>query len=90
MSLLRKNSKKFGLTRDEYEILLDDIAQAIEEANKEYGCYPTLKIDKVPKPKYVDHTTIHYLNKTRPSIEEVAIARGIIRIIPTNSKEAKK
>ena len=33
------------------------------------------------KPKYVDHTTIHYLKKANPSVEEVAIARGLIKIV---------
>jgi hypothetical protein len=38
------------------------------------------------KPKYVDHTTIHYLKKANPSVEEVAIARGLIKIMCRGGK----
>jgi hypothetical protein len=38
------------------------------------------------KPKYVDHTTIHYLKKANPSVEEVAIARGLIKIVCRGGK----
>ena len=38
------------------------------------------------KPKYVDHTTIHYLKKANPSIEEVAIAMGLIKIVCRGGK----
>jgi hypothetical protein len=35
--LLPNGSKQIGLTRDEYEFLLWDIEQAIEEGNRKYG-----------------------------------------------------
>jgi hypothetical protein len=38
------------------------------------------------KPKYVDHTAIHYLKKENPSVEEVAIARGLIKIVCRGGK----
>lgn len=37
--------------------------------------------DRNRKSKYVDHTTIHYLKKADPLVEEVAIARGLIKIV---------
>ena len=36
--ILPYDSKKFGLTYEEYEILMEDYEQAIEEGNRKYGC----------------------------------------------------
>jgi hypothetical protein len=91
------SNKSFGLTDEEHQFLLDDINQAIEDANKKYGYddseyigedgnyYPFSDNDK---PKNIGHKTLIPKSKTkrrrkrRPSIEQVAIARGIIRVIP--------
>jgi hypothetical protein len=35
--LLEEDSKEFGLTKGDYEFLLGDIEQAIEDANRKYG-----------------------------------------------------
>lgn len=42
----------FGLTDDEYQILLEDIDQAIEEGNRKYG-YGVVesKLESKPKPR---------------------------------------
>ena len=90
--LLDDDSKEFGLTLDEYHILLDDITQAVEEGNRKYGYGGTRYLaedgnyylsepqEQEQTPKYVDHTTIHYLRKANPSVEEVAIARGLVKV----------
>lgn len=94
-----------GLTDEEYQFLLDDIEEAIAEGNRKYGYgepgyidadgnfYPFPDNDKPrqtltlkPKPK----------RKRRPSVEQVAIARGIIKVVPSvpipanNSKETSR
>jgi hypothetical protein len=40
----------WGLTDDEYEILLEDIEQAIEEGNRKYG-YGGVVVESKPNPK---------------------------------------
>ena len=71
----------FGLTDDEYEILLEDIEQAVEEGNRKYGygygyCgYVESKSNARPKPK----------RRRGLSVEQVAIARGIIKVISSPS-----
>jgi hypothetical protein len=42
--ILPPDSKEFGLTQDEYEILLEDIEQAIEEGNGKYGYFVKTKV----------------------------------------------
>jgi hypothetical protein len=98
-------NESFGLTDEEYEFLQDDINQAIAEGNEKYGyggCgnisedgnhYPFPDNDKpkklscIPKPK---------VKPKRPSVEEVAIARGLLHVIKpkpkskTESSEARQ
>jgi hypothetical protein len=64
------DNESFGLTDEEYQFLLDDIDQAIEEGNKIYGYgYGNDKPKRSrPRPK-----------SKGPSVEEVAIARGLIK-----------
>jgi hypothetical protein len=83
--LLDYSSKEFGLTNEEYEILLDDIELAIQEGNRKYGYSSAgyLADDGsyyLPKPtkQFIDHTT--HRRKKKLSPEEVAIARGIIKV----------
>jgi hypothetical protein len=98
--LLPYDSKEFGLTYDEYQILVEDYEQAIGEANKKYGFggagylaedgnYYLPNEDDTSK--YVDHTQTRRQNRNRPkrlSTEEVAIAKGIIKISdPIDEKE---
>ena len=65
------DNESFGLTDEEYRFLLDDIDQAIEEGNKKYG-YGGYGNDRPksssPRPR-----------SKQPSVEEVAIARGLIK-----------
>jgi hypothetical protein len=76
---VEEDSKEFGLTKSDYEFLLSDIEQAIEDANRKYG---------YGEPGYIDDVGDFYPfpdndkpRKTRKqSTEEVAIARGIIKI----------
>ena len=71
----------FGLTFDEYQILLEDIGQAAEEGNRKYGygygyggyVEPELKVKSRPKPRLK--------HRRKPSVEQVAITRGIIKVI---------
>ena len=77
------DNESFSLTDDEYQYLLDDIDQAIEEGNKicGYGGYGNDKPKGFrPRPR-----------SKGPYVEEVAIARGLIKIHPptiTIKKEA--
>jgi hypothetical protein len=75
-----EDSKECGLTKAEYEFLLEDIDNAIAEANRKYGC---------GEPGYIDkHGDYHPFPAGKPvkskhrklSPEDVAIARGIIKI----------
>jgi hypothetical protein len=76
---VEEDSKEFGLTFSDYEFLLSDIEQAIEDANRKYG---------YGEPGYFDKDGNYYFapiddkpRKTRKlSTEEVAIARGIIKV----------
>ena len=75
----------FGLTFDEYQILLEDIGQAAEEGNRKYGygCSYSYgyggyvesepKVKSRPKPRLK--------RRRKPSVEQVAITRGIIKVI---------
>ena len=69
-------NESFGLSDDEYEILLEDIEQAIEEGNRKYGYGYGLesepKIKSRPKPRLK--------HRRKPSVEQVAIAQGIITV----------
>jgi hypothetical protein len=89
-AILPYDSEEFGLTQDEYEILLDDIEQAIDEANRKYGFGGAgyLAPDGnyyLPQPgdapPYVDHTRNSRKSKSkRPSPEEVAIEKGLVKV----------
>jgi hypothetical protein len=75
---IEEDSKECGLTRAEYEFLLDDIEFQIAEANRKYGC---------GEPGYIDkHGDYHpfpggkRVRSRKLSPEDVAIARGIIKI----------
>jgi hypothetical protein len=90
--ILPYDSKEFGLTQDEYEILLEDIEQAIEEGNSVYGYggngylgedgnyYPFPDNDK---PKRIPKSR-------RKSVEQIAIAKGLIKIHEPNQNEERK
>jgi hypothetical protein len=87
----------YGIDFDTYQFLLGDITQGIEDGNRMYGFgepgyigadanyYPfsdsdpeiiaTIKSRPEPKRKR------RHRKRAGPSIEEVAIARGIIRIV---------
>lgn len=56
--------------------VFEKLSRQIAKENKERR-----EQEEERKPKYVDHTTIHYLKKANPSVEEVAIARGLIKIL---------
>ena len=61
---------EFGLTDEEYRDLLEDIDRVIAEANRKWDYnHEYVKLDKRTKKR-----------KDKPSVEEVAIARGIIKI----------
>jgi hypothetical protein len=81
----------FGLTDEEYEFLQYDIEQAVADGNKKYGYggygyigedgnhylfhdnYKPKRLRSTSKPK-----------PKRPSVEEVAITRGLVRVIKPN------
>lgn len=74
-----EDSKEFGLTKDDYEFLLGDIAQGIEDANRKYGYGDDGYIDK--DENYYFAPIDDKPRKTRKlSTEEVAIAKGIIKV----------
>jgi hypothetical protein len=97
--ILDDDSKEFGLTLDEYQILVEDYEQAIEEGNRKYGYGGAGYIDSDGNyhlPEYNDNYVDHISNqsqkqiqiqrkkrraKSKESVEEVAIARGIIKIL---------
>jgi hypothetical protein len=100
---LRFNVDCEGLDFDTYQFLLGDIAQGIEDGNRMYGFgepgyigadgnfhpltdnfIPELE----PKPKLKLKSKRRYRKRTDPSIEEVAIARGIIKIVSVSVSEA--
>jgi hypothetical protein len=65
--LLEDDSKEFGLTYDEYQILLEDYERAIDEANRKYGYGGPGYLaedgnyyvpNEADTPKYVDHIKI--------------------------------
>jgi hypothetical protein len=60
--------------------LFEKLSRQIARENKEK------QQEQERKSKYVDHTTIHYLKKANPSVEEVAIARGLIKILCRGGK----
>jgi hypothetical protein len=74
-----ENSREFGLTKGDYEFLLGDIEQAIEDGHRKYGCgeagyvgedgnfYPFPDNDK---PRRIG----------KPSPTEVGIERGLIKV----------
>lgn len=66
------DNESFGLTDEEYQFLLHDIDQAIEEGNKIYG-YSGYGNDKPKRSRSRPRSK-------GPSVEEVAIARGLIKI----------
>ena len=76
---VEEDSKEFGLTKDDYEFLLSDIEQAIEDANREYGYGEPGYFDKDGNfYPFVDNDKPRKTRKLSP--EEVAIAKGIIKI----------
>jgi hypothetical protein len=83
-----ENSREFGLTKGDYEFLLSDIAQGIEDANRKYGYGEAGIIGKDG-----DFYPFPDANKPRkikkPSTEDVAIANGIIKVHHPNSKSEK-
>jgi hypothetical protein len=78
---VEEDSKEFGITYSEYQFLLGDIEQAIEDANRKYGYGEAGYIDEVgdfcPFP---DNDKPNRIKDRRLSTEEVAIARGIIKV----------
>ena len=69
----------FGLSDDEYEILLEDIEQAIEEGNRRYGYGYGGYVESEPKVKSRPEPRLK--RRRKPSVEQVAITRGIIKVI---------
>jgi|SRR5215208_6971573 len=73
--ILPYDSEEFGLTQDEYEILLDDIEQAIDEGNRKYGYGGNGYLGEdgnyyLPTPDdkekgFVDHTRTHIRTRQR-------------------------
>jgi hypothetical protein len=70
--LLPYDSKEFGLTYDEYQDLLDNIEQAIEEGNRKYGYGGAGYLAEdgnyyLPSPTntFVDHTKVKTKTKTK-------------------------
>jgi len=63
--------------------VFEELSRQIARENKERQ---EREQQRQSKPKYVDHTTIHYLKKANPSVEEVAIARGLIKILRTGGR----
>lgn len=61
------DDEEFGLTDEEYQFIMEDIDRVIAEANRKWDY--SGKYDSKPEPK-----------KHKPSVEEVAIARGILKI----------
>jgi len=88
--ILPDNSKEFGLTWDEYQILLEDIEQAIAWGNRRYGYGEAGYLGEdgnyylgSPTKQFVDHIRKRrkYKSKSKKiSPEEVAIAKGIIKV----------
>jgi hypothetical protein len=91
--LLPYDSKEFGLTYDEYQILLDDYEQAIEEGNRKYGYggygyvdgdgnhYPLSDNDIPKRVRIPSGSKLEFKSKARkPSPELIAIARGLIKV----------
>ena len=84
-------SKECGLTKEEYEFLLSDIEQAIEDGNRKYGFGESGTIDR-------DGNFYPFLDADKPrkfkdkkiSPEDLAITRGIIKIHRPNPVEIEK
>jgi hypothetical protein len=85
-----------GLTDEEYQFLLDDIEEAIAEGNRKYGYgepgyidadgnfYPFPDNDEPRRTLSLKPKSKHKRERRRrigPSIEQVAVARGIIMAI---------
>jgi hypothetical protein len=72
--------ESFGLTDKEYQFLLDDIDQAIEEGNKLYGYGNDGNYYPLPDSSLKRPGRIRKRRPKRLSVEEVAIASGLIKI----------
>jgi|GEM_PF-3335657 hypothetical protein len=100
---LRFNVDCYGIDFDTYQFLLGDIAQGIEDGNRMYGFgepgyigtdgnfhpltdnfIPALKQKQRPIPKSKRKKRI------RSSVEQIAIARGIIKIHSQITKVSKE
>ena len=73
----------FGLTDDEYQILLEDIDQAVEEGNRKYGYGGVVEFKPSPKPRPRPIRKLRpqiYYNRVRrkQSVEELMIERGLL------------
>jgi hypothetical protein len=55
----------FGLTFDEYQILLEDIEQAVAEGNRKYGYGGVVESNHNPKPRRKLRPQIYY-NRAGP------------------------
>ena len=77
--------KSFGLTDEDYQLLLDDIDHGVSEGNKKYGYggygYVGLDGNHYPFPGNDKPKKLRPQPRPgKPSTEEVAIARGLIKI----------
>ena len=83
--LTADDNGSFGSTDEEYQFLLDDIDQAVEEGNKKYGYGGYGYIGKDGNYYLFPDNGKPQRSKPRPrpnepSVEEVAIERGLIKI----------
>jgi hypothetical protein len=88
----RFNIDCYGIDFDTYQFLLGDIARGIEDGNRMFGYgepgyvgadgnYYPLTDNFIPELASKPEPKRKRKKRTDPSIEQVAIARGIIRII---------
>jgi hypothetical protein len=70
------DNESFGLTDEVYQFLLDDIDRAIAEGNRKYGYGEDASLHPLPSNSPRSRPRVR---SKRPSIEEVSIARGLIK-----------
>jgi hypothetical protein len=84
----------FGLTEDEYQILLEDINQAVEEGNRKYGFGEPEYIGAKSKPRPIPkvnpmptrtRTRRRRIEELGPLLEEVMLARGLLYAVKRRS-----